>query len=365
MREPWLLAPPQFSLLGQEERGEAEFLLYQDALSEATQLQLTLSYFEPAGTLSDDEEEVEEEEEEDESGLLSSQPPASPVAVRSPESRGSPGDRRYTYRFTKEKESSLLAGCRIVLAFRNNKQLVFYRSSCGQYFKSKDKLISFMKSKHPEKAEEEISGFSTFKETWVGVSSGHVDQVVKEETESSSQSGVSDSVITPATQGPIIPVKSETIYISCPHCKEEIQKKEFNKHYLTHRIKGAKVKLVEVNSPTISNGEVSKYPGGPKVQGKEKIPEEEETAEEVSSDFLNVTCPLPVASSSSEKEKQGNGEKSSVKSKRSRSISAIEKSKGPKKVRKTNVEDSPGPSLATNGSTKKEPAKRGRKKKTN
>ena len=209
MREPWLLAPPQFSLLGQEERGEAEFLLYQDALSEATQLQLTLSYFEPAGTLSDDEEE------EDESGLLSSQPPASPVAVRSPESRGSPGDSRYTYRFT--KESSLLAGCRIVLAFRNNKQLVFYRSSCGQYFKSKDKLISFMKSKHPEKAEEEISGFSTFKETWVGVSSGHVDKVVKEETESSSQSGVSDSVITPATQGPIIPVKSETIYISCPN----------------------------------------------------------------------------------------------------------------------------------------------------
>ena len=352
-------------------------MIYQDGLSEATQLQFTLSYFEPAGTLSEDEEE------EDESGLLPELSPAVPVvAAESPEDRRSPRDRRSTYRFT--EDSSLLSSCRIVQDFRDNKPIIFYRSSCGQYFRSKDKLISFMKSKYPERAEEDNdkavmseNAISASREP-VGVSCGEVSKVVEEEPESRSQLEVSD-LPSKTPQGSMNPVKSETIYVLCNVCDEEMPKNILNKHILTHAINRdstniKKAKIVEkmknsVKDEVSKSAEVQKEDdnnASPKQKGKEKVTvTEEEEAQDVSSDFLNMTCPLPMASSPSEKDKNDKREKTSVKMKRSRSISTIEKPHGPKKSKKPNVEESPGPSLATTGSERKEPVKRGRKKKTN
>ena len=240
-----------------------------------------------------------------------------------------------------------------------------------------------MKSKFPEKAEDDNcvmseNGISTSIEPGVGVTSGEVNKVLEEEPDSLSHPGVSN-LPSKIPQGSLNPVKSETVHhIFCPDCKEEIPKNIFTKHFLTHNNRGANTKAKTAKKMQSSFvGEVSKpaevqteddNSAGPKVKGKKKVidPEEEEAAE-VSSDFLNVTCPLPIASPSSpsEKDEKVKGKKTSVRMKRSRSISTIEKPQGPKKAKKTNIEESSGPSLATSDSKRKEPAKRGRKKKTN
>ena len=240
-----------------------------------------------------------------------------------------------------------------------------------------------MKSKYPEKVEEDYPVISTTIKPLV--SSGDINkQDVGRESESRLDSVVS-ILSSKIPQCSINPVKPEPVYLSCQVCKEEIPKNIFTKHFLTHPKPGANAKSLQGSSPSVNKDKVaeekkSSAPGkvskhvqddvqkendeivDQKLKLKQKVThKEEEASTEVSSDFLNVTCPLPVVSSPSEKVK-----KTGVRQKRSRSISTIEKPQVPKKVRKGNGGENPGVSSAntSTGTERKEPVKRGRKKKT-
>ena len=320
-QEPWLLTHPV--LLTDEERDETEAQIYENARSRADQLGLTLTYFDL------DEDISDIEDQEDESGLLEFSS-SDDVETEQEDELDSQQGRSYSYKLP--GPNPLLSCSKVFHSYRNNKLVVLFRSSCGRYFGSQEKLVSFLRTKHrddsgslssvssssdsktgkfdPSSLEEKRGLLEDMKDLLTGqppTSQGSADRSRPRPVKGDVH--VSDKRSEPSSE---TGAKSNSIV--CHVCKVEVPTKLITKHFLTHG-------LQQANSTTPT-----------KINKKNKD-------NYVETDALNSTCPsFPRAGTSQQKEP--------AKVKRSRSSSATG---GPRKYTKKT------------GSGKEGQAKRGRK----
>jgi len=388
--EPLLLSPPLPRPLTQQEREEAECQVYSSILAEREQLDLTCSYFLPSSDPSQQEELEDEQEEEleDESGLL-----IEPYVVKDECILPSQG-REYTYRFTGD-ESSLLADSRIVHSFIDQKLVVSYRSNTGQYFQSKEELLSLEQSKYL--AEEnnltadmasntKLESESQSKVSFVALRNlrDHESKVQKKKKDSAETASSKPSHQVSQEQdhlsqgGSKIQVKSKAV--PCSICKIDFEKSLITKHLLTHSKQG-KVTNANGKTPNVKKIKTPKEKKTSSKRNEKKVLKETPTNEKFatkkkngihkennsekespspldasliesseSPDVLNSTCPLPSTYTSQQDLKR----KVSGGAKRRRTLSSIER--GAKKSSKT------GATEGTEAGGGKGGGKRGREK---
>ena len=369
-----MLALPPLLSLSEEEKEEAESVVYQAELYKAEQLELTLSYFDL------DEDLSGNEDEEDESGLLKDLPDEDDESFNAADEdfeddKSSQNGGTYTFKFP--GNNPLLSGCRIVYSFQANKPIVNYRSFNGQYFKSKEELVSHIKSQYPDRVDK-----SQVTRDSVSESSSHLDnvtiQVPENQTrkkparagslsESDSKKSLTghegtntsqnrqtsnlkpklvsqqhtQSMLTEQIEGPtrpedpdiqgiVNPGKNKPI--PCPECKVEVPRKTITKHLMTHQ--------TQANKPVGNIDKKTKTPRGKKTRNVEeailnfehvkKQEKQKETSPDVSTNKTPVsqdqdTPLLPILGASSfHMEKMNKRESGPVKTKRSRSINSLE-----------------------------------------